>query len=112
MGSQDGDLRQVDGVGGGSSTTSKVIVVAKSERPNIDVEYTFVQVAVGKPSIDMTGNCGNMSAGVAGFALDERLVQAEPGATEVSNLRSRLEFVGVCTIESRLIKWQACGPDL
>lgn len=89
MGSRDGDLRQIDGLGGGSSTTSKVIVVSKSELPGIDVEYTFVQVAVGKAAIDMTGNCGNMSSGVAAFALDEGLVQAKPGDSEVSRFDTR-----------------------
>lgn len=86
MGSRDGDLRQIDGLGGGSSTTSKVIVVSKSELPGIDLEYTFIQVAVGKAAIDMTGNCGNMSSGVAAFALDEGLVQAKPGDSEVRAL--------------------------
>lgn len=83
MGSKEGDNRQIDGIGGGSSTTSKVIIVSKSQLPGIDVEYTFVQVAVGKAAIDMTGNCGNMSSGVAAFALDEGLIQARPGETEV-----------------------------
>lgn len=83
MGSKDGDPRQIDGVGGGSSTTSKVVIVSKSKIPDIDVEYTFAQVAVGKATVDMTGNCGNMCSGVAAFALDEGLIRAQPGDTEV-----------------------------
>lgn len=82
MGSRDGDLRQLDGLGGGTSTTSKVVVVGPSTQPGVDVEYTFVQVAVGKNAIDMTGNCGNMCSGVAAFALDEGLVAAGPAAQE------------------------------
>lgn len=84
MGSQNNDPRQLEGVGGGTSTTSKVIVVAKSERPGIDVEYTFAQVTVGQEKVDMTGNCGNMASGVAAFALEEGLVAAAPGQMEVS----------------------------
>ena len=83
MGSRNGDVRQLDGIGGGSSVTSKIAVVSKSNRPGIDVDYTFVQVAVGQEKIDMSGNCGNMSSGVGPFALDEGLVEAEPGLDEV-----------------------------
>ncbi|RJE18483.1 PrpF protein [Aspergillus sclerotialis] len=84
MGSSQGGKSQLDGVGGATSTTSKVAVVSKSSRPNIDVEYTFVQVAPDQAKVDMTGNCGNMAAGVGPFALDEGLVQVPPGAKEVN----------------------------
>ena len=84
MGSRNGDQRQLEGVGGATSTTSKVVVVSKSHRPGIDVEYTFVQAAVGQEIVDMTGNCGNMASGIGAFALDEGLVEAAPGQTEVS----------------------------
>ena len=84
MGSASGDKRQLDGVGGATSTTSKVAVVSKSKRPDVDIDYTFAQVAVGDKKIDMTGNCGNIAAGVGPFALDEGLVTAKPGQTEVS----------------------------
>jgi 2-methylaconitate cis-trans-isomerase PrpF len=84
MGSSQGDGRQINGVGGASSTTSKVAVVERSNRPNVDVNYTFVQVAPDQPRIDMTGNCGNIAAGVGPFALDEGIVRATPGQKEVS----------------------------
>lgn len=84
MGSRDGDQRQLDGVGGATSTTSKVAVVRRSSRPGIDVEYTFVQIGVGSDKVDFSGNCGNICAGVGPFALDEGLVTAAPGQTEVS----------------------------
>jgi 2-methylaconitate cis-trans-isomerase PrpF len=84
MGSSNGSGKQLDGVGGATSTTSKVAVVAKSRRENIDVEYTFVQVAPDQAVVDMTGNCGNIASGVAPFALDEGLVKAQPDQTEVS----------------------------
>ncbi|KAI7977777.1 hypothetical protein EIK77_009317 [Talaromyces pinophilus] len=83
MGSRNNDPRQLEGVGGATSTTSKVVVVAKSDRPGIDVEYTFAQVTVGQENVDMTGNCGNMASGVAAFALEEGLVVAAPGQMEV-----------------------------
>ncbi|CAK7231437.1 hypothetical protein SCUCBS95973_007916 [Sporothrix curviconia] len=74
MGSRLGDPRQLEGVGGATSTTSKIAVVGKSERDGVDVEYTFVQVTVGAEVVDLTGNCGNMASGVAAFALDEGLL--------------------------------------
>lgn len=83
MGSKHNDARQVDGVGGGSSVTSKVAVVAPSSRPGVDVEYTFVQVAVGSENVDLCGNCGNICSGVGPFAVQEGLVTPIPGARAV-----------------------------
>lgn len=83
MGSRNNDPRQLEGVGGATSTTSKAVVVSKSDKPGIDVEYTFFQITVGQEKVDMTGNCGNMASGVAAFALDEGLVTAVPGLSEV-----------------------------
>src|SRR5690242_1244857 len=83
MGSQNSDVRQIDGVGGATSTTSKVAVISPSARPGIDVDYTFVQVAVGSESVDFSGNCGNMCAGVGLFAAQEGLVHPHPGETSV-----------------------------
>ena len=87
MGSSDGDQRQLDGVGGATSTTSKVAVVSKSNMPGIDVEYTFVQIGVGSNKVDFSGNCGNICSGVGPFALDEQLVVPENGQTEVGTTR-------------------------
>jgi 2-methylaconitate cis-trans-isomerase PrpF len=84
MGSQGSDARQIDGVGGATSTTSKVAVVSPSTRMGVDVDYTFVQVAVGQETVDFSGNCGNMCAGVGPFALQEGLVRARPGEKTVS----------------------------
>lgn len=83
MGSRYGDQKQIDGVGGATSTTSKVAIVSKSTRPDADVDYTFAQVAVGQGKVDFTGNCGNMASGVGLFALDEGLVHATPGQKTV-----------------------------
>jgi 2-methylaconitate cis-trans-isomerase PrpF len=85
MGSQNSDARQIDGVGGATSTTSKVAVISPSARPGVDVDYTFVQVAVGQEAVDFSGNCGNMCAGVGPFALQEGLVRANPGDRTVSS---------------------------
>lgn len=84
MGSQGSDARQIDGVGGATSTTSKVAVVSPSSRMGVDIDYTFVQVAVGQEAVDFSGNCGNMCAGVGPFALQEGLVRASPGEKTVS----------------------------
>jgi 2-methylaconitate cis-trans-isomerase PrpF len=86
MGSQGSDARQIDGVGGATSTTSKVAVISPSSRLGVDVDYTFVQVAVGQEVVDLSGNCGNMCSGVGPFALQEGLVRANPGDRTVSYL--------------------------
>lgn len=85
MGSKEGDRRQLNGIGGGSSTTSKVAVVERSRREGIDVDYTFVQVGLsgdGEGKVDFSGNCGNMASGVGPFAVDEGLVGVEEGLRE------------------------------
>lgn len=69
-------IRQIDGIGGGDSLTSKAVIVGPSSRPGIDLEYLFAQVAVGKPEVDTSPNCGNMLAGVGPFAIESGLVAA------------------------------------
>jgi 2-methylaconitate cis-trans-isomerase PrpF len=86
MGSQNSDARQIDGIGGATSTTSKVAVISPSSRPGIDVDYTFVQVAVGQKAVDFSGNCGNMCAGVGLFAVQEGLARPTSGERSVSVL--------------------------
>src|SRR5919107_3059720 len=89
------DLLQVDGVGGGSTLTSKVAIVSKSTEPGCDVDYLFAQVGVGQRSVDTRPNCGNMLAGVAPFALEQGLVPAGDETTTVRvfnvNTRSRID---------------------
>lgn len=70
--------RQIDGLGGATSTTSKLMIVSSSPRPGVDVEYTFGQVGVEEPLIDYGGNCGNMTTAVGPFAYDEGLVTSIP----------------------------------
>lgn len=75
MGSPDPHGRQLDGMGGGISSLSKVCVIGPPSRPDADVDYTFAQVAVGDSHVDYAGNCGNMSSAVGPFAVDEGLVK-------------------------------------
>jgi 2-methylaconitate isomerase len=76
IGSPDPNGRQLDGLGGGVSSLSKVCVIGPSSRPDADVDYTFAQVSVKDATVDYKGNCGNMSSAVGPFAVDEGLVPA------------------------------------
>ena len=67
------DLRQIDGLGGATSQTSKAAIIGPPSRPDADVDYTFAQVAVGHPLVDWGGNCGNISAAVGVYGLQEGL---------------------------------------
>lgn len=77
------DRRQIDGLGGGDSLTSKVAIVSTSRRPGIDVEYLFAQVGVDSNTVDTSPNCGNMLAGVAPFAIERGLVKTSSPVTSV-----------------------------
>jgi 2-methylaconitate isomerase len=74
LGSPDPYGRQLNGMGGGTSSLSKVVSVQRSSRPDADVEYTFGQVSVDRPVVDYSGNCGNLSSAVGPFAVDEGLI--------------------------------------
>jgi 2-methylaconitate cis-trans-isomerase PrpF len=76
MGSPDPNGRQLDGMGGGLSSLSKVCVVGPPSRPDADVDYTFVQISVDEAMADFSGNCGNMSSAIGPFAIEEGLVEA------------------------------------
>jgi 2-methylaconitate cis-trans-isomerase PrpF len=76
MGSPDPYGRQLDGMGGGVSSVSKVCVLAPSAREDADIDYTFAQVQVRERAVDYKGNCGNMSSAVGPFAVDEGLIRA------------------------------------
>lgn len=89
------DARQIDGLGGADTLTSKVAMVSKSTRPGCDVDYLFAQVSVDKAIVDTSPSCGNMLAGVGPFAIERGLVPAEDGLTRVVifnvNTESRIE---------------------
>jgi 2-methylaconitate cis-trans-isomerase PrpF len=73
MGSPDSAERQLDGMGGGISSLSKIAIISRSARDGIDVDYTFAQVGIDKPVVSYRANCGNISSAVGPFALDEGL---------------------------------------
>lgn len=77
------DRRQIDGLGGGDSLTSKVAIVGTSDRPDVDVEYLFAQVGVEENVVDTSPNCGNMLAGVGPFAILKGLVKATSPTTSI-----------------------------
>jgi 2-methylaconitate cis-trans-isomerase PrpF len=82
LGSPDPYGRQLDGLGGGISSLSKAMIVAPPSVPGADVDYTFAQVSVNEALVDYAGNCGNCTAAVGPFAIDEGMVAAaEPEAT-------------------------------
>jgi methylitaconate Delta-isomerase len=77
------DIRQINGLGGATSQTSKAALISPPSRPDADVDYTFTQVSVGTPLVDWGGNCGNLSSAVGPFAIDHGLVAAQEGVTTV-----------------------------
>jgi 4-oxalomesaconate tautomerase len=77
------DPRQIDGLGGADSLTSKVAIVSPSSRPDADVDYLFLQVSVAEALVSDRQNCGNLLAGVGPFALERGLVPAVDGVTDV-----------------------------
>jgi probable AcnD-accessory protein PrpF len=87
IGSPDPYGKQIDGMGGATSSTSKAVIVAKSSRRDHDVDYTFGQVSIDKAFVDWSGNCGNLSSAVGPFAISAGLVDS-----------SRVPRNGVATI--------------
>jgi probable AcnD-accessory protein PrpF len=92
IGSPDPYGKHTDGMGGATSSTSKTVILSKSSQPEHDVDYLFGQVAIDKPFIDWSGNCGNLTAAVGSFAISNGLI--EP---------SRVPDDGICTVRI----WQA-----
>jgi len=91
------DLRQIDGLGGADTLTSKVAIVSRSSRPGVDVDYLFAQVDIARPTVDTSPSCGNMLAGVAPFAIENGMIPAQNGETRVIiynvNTEARIEAV-------------------
>src|SRR6201992_1184018 len=75
MGSPDPNGRQLDGMGGGISSLSKICIIGPARRADADVDYTFAQIGVRDTFVDYGANCGNMSSAVGPFALEEGLVK-------------------------------------
>ena len=95
LGSPDPHGRQLDGMGGGISSLSKVVVVSPSTRPGMHIDYLFGQVAVDRALVDYRSNCGNLTAAVGPFAVDEGLVDVADGEAALTlhncNLDQRIE---------------------
>ncbi len=83
IGSPDRYGKQTDGMGGATSSTSKIVILSKSDRPDCDVDYLFGQVAIDAPVIDWSGNCGNLTTAVGPFAIGTGLVDAPADGTAV-----------------------------
>lgn len=77
IGSPDPYGQQIDGMGGATSSTSKTVILAKSEQGDHDVDYLFGQVAINKAFVDWSGNCGNLTAAVGAFAISKGLVDVD-----------------------------------
>lgn len=92
IGSPDPYAKQIDGMGGASSSTSKTVILAKSAQANHDVDYLFGQVSIDKAFVDWSGNCGNLTAAVGSFAISNGLVAVD-----------RIPEQGICTVRI----WQA-----
>lgn len=87
IGSPDPYGKQIDGMGGATSSTSKTVILSKSTQPEHDVDYLFGQVSIDKAFVDWSGNCGNLTAAVGSFAISNGLVSAE-----------RIPENGMCTV--------------
>ena len=95
------DRKQIDGLGGSQSVTSKVAIIKKSDRPDADVDYTFAQVSVDKPLVSYKGNCGNISSGVGPFAIEKGLVEAKEGTTSVRIYNTNTDKIIVGEVNTR-----------
>lgn len=101
FGSPDPYRRQLDGLGGATSSTSKVAVIGDGSAYGVDVTYDFGQVSIDKPLIDRRGNCGNISSAVGPFAVDEGLVEAVEPVTQVRFLNTNTGKVIVAHVPTR-----------
>ncbi len=108
VGSPDVYKKQMDGMGGASSSTSKAILVGKSEVVGHDVDYYFCQVAIDKNFVDMSGNCGNLSSAVGPFAIHEGMVDNVPqnGVCCVRIWQANIKKTILCyvTMENGMVK--------
>lgn len=95
------DPRQIDGLGGADSLTSKVAIIAPSTRPDADVDYTFGQVGINTTLVDYKGNCGNISSGVGPFAIDEGLVPVIEPVTRVRIYNTNTRKIIVADVQVR-----------
>ncbi len=107
MGSPDPYGRQLDGMGGGVSSVSKVCIIGPSERADADVDYTFCQVLVKDSAVQYKGNCGNMSSAVGPFAVDERLVRpnGDSATVRIFNTNTQKIIHGTFPLEDGVARY-------
>lgn len=103
------DSRQIDGLGGADPLTSKLAVIGVSSREDADIDYTFGQVEINAPRVDYSSNCGNISAGVGPFAIQQGLVKAVEPVTTVRIYNTNTQKVFVAEVPVKDGKPQAKG---
>lgn len=103
------DVLQIDGMGGSRLVTSKVAIIKRSQRPGIDVDYTFVQVDVDRDGLEHKANCGNISSAVAPFAIDEGLVDIVSPVTTVRIYNTNTDKVLVSQVQVKGGKARVLG---
>ncbi|KAJ4119871.1 hypothetical protein NW768_010461 [Fusarium equiseti] len=113
MGSPDLYGRQLDGMGSGISSTSKVVILGPSSRDDVDVDFTFVQVGIQDGSLDMAGNCGNMSSLVGPAAWDSGLISSEDVETDQDGMQwATVRFLNTNTEKVMSSKFRVEGEPL
>ncbi len=95
------DARQIDGMGGADPLTSKVAIVGPATHPSADVDYLFLQVVVDEARVDTSQNCGNLLAGIGGFAIERGLVAPKGDVTPVRINMLNTDSIAVAAIETR-----------
>ncbi|MFB9759556.1 2-methylaconitate cis-trans isomerase PrpF family protein [Ectobacillus funiculus] len=93
------DHRQIDGLGGANSLTSKAAIIKKSDLEGIDVEYTFAQISIENQMVDFKGNCGNISSAVGPYAIQQGLVPAKEPITTVRIFNTNTQKVIIAEVE-------------
>lgn len=113
MGSPDPYGRQLNGMGSGISSTSKIVILGPPSRPDVDVDFTFVQVAIRETELDMAGNCGNMSALVGPAAFDSGMV-ANPSIDRDSDGQqwATVRFLNTNTNKVMVSRFSVAGEPL
>lgn len=113
IGSPDPYAKHTDGMGGATSSTSKTVILSPSEQPDHDVDYLFGQVAIDKPFIDWSGNCGNLTAAVGAFAISNGLVDSsrlvENGIAQIRIWQANIKKTIVAHVPMQNGQVQECG---
>ena len=112
MGSPDIYGRQLNGMGSGISSTSKIVVLGPPSRPDVDVDYTFVQVGVRDGTLDMAGNCGNMSSLVGPCAWDQGFVQQQKTAVDDQGTWGVVRMLNTNTNKVMVSRFKVTGDPL